>query len=249
MSNEIQLNIKKRKEKAKEIINYINDYFGVNCLELTRKKTIVLPRQMAMYYIYKNIDLSLNAIGQLFPSNFKNQTHKDHATVIHAKKTIENLIEVDKEIQMFDNDLRKTCKLISKLDEKELKKHLLIKELNNIFEKQSLESLINLKNNYKMKDNELKKLMWLQEPRTYEDRKCVYLDCEGKNYNLRAFLDVSGDKFELEIINENSEKIILTESQQDLVYNYLLEKYKSSLDNSNAFTFQDFEHFNNLRFQ
>ena len=54
----------------------------------TRKREIVFARQMCMFLIYRKCKLSQEATGSRY--------NRDHATVIHSIKTINNLIEFDK---------------------------------------------------------------------------------------------------------------------------------------------------------
>ncbi|PKP52300.1 MAG: chromosomal replication initiator protein DnaA [Bacteroidetes bacterium HGW-Bacteroidetes-1] len=71
------------------------DYFGLPVDQLntkTRKREIVQARQVAMYFSKKHTKSSLATIG-LQCGN------KDHATVLHACKTIANLIETDKQFR------------------------------------------------------------------------------------------------------------------------------------------------------
>jgi chromosomal replication initiator protein len=71
------------------------DYFGleVNALHSkTRKREIVQARQIAMYFSKSMTNSSLSTIGAKIGN-------KDHATVLHACKTINNLIETDKDLQ------------------------------------------------------------------------------------------------------------------------------------------------------
>ena len=124
------LTIELKIKKAKEIISLINNYFNVNCNQLGRKSNIIIPRQMAMYYIRKNIEISYQEIGKLFKTN--GNKGKNHATIIHACRTIENLIEFDSEIKTYNKDLSEHCKRISKLDEFDLDKYNLIKDINII---------------------------------------------------------------------------------------------------------------------
>jgi hypothetical protein len=57
----------------------------------TRKRTIVEPRQVVMWFRKKNTKESLAEIGERYG--------KDHATVLHAVKTVNNLKETDKEFR------------------------------------------------------------------------------------------------------------------------------------------------------
>ena len=96
------------KHSTKEVsINYIQkvvcDYFGLPVEQIqakTRKREIVQARQVAMYFSKKHTKSSLATIG-LHCGN------KDHATVLHACKTVSNLMETDKQFRSFLNDIDK----------------------------------------------------------------------------------------------------------------------------------------------
>jgi len=100
------------KNTSKEIsIDYIQkmvcDYFSLP-FELinskTRKREIVQARQLAMYFAKKHTKSSLATIG-LHCGN------KDHATVLHACRTVVNLIETDKQFRGYVEDLEKKIKI------------------------------------------------------------------------------------------------------------------------------------------
>lgn len=72
-------------EKVSNFIGIPSDVLQVK----TRKRDIVEARQVAMYLAKRNTKESLAQIGS-------NIGRKDHATVLHACKTVENLIETDR---------------------------------------------------------------------------------------------------------------------------------------------------------
>jgi chromosomal replication initiator protein len=79
------------------------DYFGLPVDQIntkTRRREIVQARQLAMYFSKKHTKSSLATIG-LHCGN------KDHATVLHACKTVSNLIETDKNFRTFVNEINK----------------------------------------------------------------------------------------------------------------------------------------------
>jgi chromosomal replication initiator protein len=100
------------KSTAREIsIDYIQkvvcDYFNIS-LEIinskTRKREIVQARQLAMFFAKKHTKASLATIG-LHCGN------KDHATVLHACRTVNNLIDTDKQFRIYVEDLDKKIKM------------------------------------------------------------------------------------------------------------------------------------------
>ncbi len=91
---------KTKKELSVDFIQQIVcDYFGLAVDSLqskTRKREIVQARQVAMYFSKSLTNSSLSTIGSKIGK-------KDHATVLHACKTVNNLIETDKD---FKNQLK-----------------------------------------------------------------------------------------------------------------------------------------------
>lgn len=78
-----------------DIVRHTCEYYHVKDESIytsSRKRDIVLARQVAMYLTHKHLpNLSLARIGQCIGS-------KDHSTVLHACRTIEDLIGVDKAV-------------------------------------------------------------------------------------------------------------------------------------------------------
>lgn len=96
------------KNVKKEIsIDYIqktvSDYFQLDLDTLqskTRKRHIVQARQLAMFFAKKYTKSSLANIGSQIGD-------RDHATVLHACKTVDNLMSTDKQFKKFVDDLNK----------------------------------------------------------------------------------------------------------------------------------------------
>ena len=96
------------KNTAREVsIDYIQkvvcDYFDLP-IELlkskTRKRDVVQARQLAMYFSKNMTKSSLAKIGLHCGG-------KDHATVLHACRTVNNLIDTDKQFKIYVHDLKK----------------------------------------------------------------------------------------------------------------------------------------------
>ena len=100
------------KNTKREIsIDYIQkivcDYFNIGMDMInskTRKREIVQARQLSMYFSKKLTKSSLATIG-LHCGN------KDHATVLHACRTVNNLLETDKQFRLYVEDLEKKINL------------------------------------------------------------------------------------------------------------------------------------------
>ncbi len=78
---------KKRLVSPKNIMAVVADFYNVSIDDLikqSRKKEYVLPRQISMYIIRKELETSLPMIGEIFGG-------RDHTTVIHAVDKIQNL--------------------------------------------------------------------------------------------------------------------------------------------------------------
>jgi chromosomal replication initiator protein len=96
------------KNTVREVsIDYIQkvvcDYFNLP-LELlkskTRKREVVQARQIAMFFAKSMTKASLASIGMHCGG-------KDHATVLHACKTVNNLMDTDKRFRGYVDDLQK----------------------------------------------------------------------------------------------------------------------------------------------
>ena len=79
------------------------DYFNISRDELvskTRKRQIVQARQIAMYMSRNLINCSLSTIGMEIGG-------KDHATVLHACTTVNDLMSTDKSFRQYVSDIEK----------------------------------------------------------------------------------------------------------------------------------------------
>ncbi len=86
---------------VEEIMKLVADHFKVRILDLkssTRAKPIVVPRQIAMYFIKKFLDRSLVDIGKAFGG-------KDHTTVMNALERVKILQASDQDIAKDIEDL------------------------------------------------------------------------------------------------------------------------------------------------
>ena len=97
----------KRELSIEYISKVVCDYFSmtVDALQAkTRKREIVQARQIAMYFSKSLTKYSLASIGAQIGS-------KDHATVLHACKTVNNLKDTDKNFRQFVEDIEKKLKM------------------------------------------------------------------------------------------------------------------------------------------
>jgi len=102
-----QIKHTKREITLDYIQKVVCDYFDMNVEVLqskTRKREIVQARQIAMYFSKNLTSSSLSTIGSVIGG-------KDHATVLHAYKTVNNLSETNKEFKSFIADIEKKLKV------------------------------------------------------------------------------------------------------------------------------------------
>jgi chromosomal replication initiator protein len=82
-----------------EVCNHLNIPIEV-FYSKSKKREMVQARQLAMHFAKKYTKCSLAAIGQQCGG-------KDHATVIHALKTVANLLETDKQFRTLATEIEK----------------------------------------------------------------------------------------------------------------------------------------------
>ncbi|MFD1162481.1 MULTISPECIES: chromosomal replication initiator protein DnaA [Hwangdonia] len=93
----------KREVSIDYIQKIVSDYFQMDVDTLqskTRKRHIVQARQLAMFFAKKLTKASLASIGSQIGK-------RDHATVLHACKTVDNLSSTDKQFRKYVEDITK----------------------------------------------------------------------------------------------------------------------------------------------
>lgn len=93
----------KREVSIDYIQKVVSDYFQMDIDTLqskTRKRHIVQARQLAMFFAKKFTKASLASIGSQIGK-------RDHATVLHACKTVDNLSTTDKQFKKYVEDITK----------------------------------------------------------------------------------------------------------------------------------------------
>lgn len=93
----------KREVSIDYIQKIVSNYFELDVATLqskTRKRHIVQARQIAMFFAKRMTKASLASIGSQIGK-------RDHATVLHACKTVDNLSETDKQFRKYVDDLTK----------------------------------------------------------------------------------------------------------------------------------------------
>ena len=94
-----------------EIQKSVCSYFGLSTEAITsktRKREIVQARQIAMYFCRSLTKASLASIGAQIGG-------KDHASVLHACKTVEDLVETDKLFRQHVSEIEKRIRINANL--------------------------------------------------------------------------------------------------------------------------------------
>jgi chromosomal replication initiator protein len=88
------------------ILNKVADYFEVNAADLKkskRSKSLILPRQVAMYLIRELTELSLPEIGT-------NLGAKHHTTILYAIRKLKKIMKEDRKVENIVNSLSQEIK-------------------------------------------------------------------------------------------------------------------------------------------
>lgn len=89
------------------IQKFVSNYFDATIEDMkgkTRKREIVVPRQVSMYLTKEYTNMSLKAIGYHFGN-------RDHSTVIHAIKTVNDMMDTDQKFYTMMQDILKKVKM------------------------------------------------------------------------------------------------------------------------------------------
>lgn len=90
-------------ERGREIMQKVCDFFLMDIEDvrgLSRKRELVVARQLCMYFMKHQTKLSLKSIGAAFSG-------RDHSTVIYALQTIEDLMSTDKKFTRTVNEVER----------------------------------------------------------------------------------------------------------------------------------------------
>ena len=218
-------------KKADIIITTINNYYGIDCRENTRKRCYCQPRQMAQHLIYWNTKLTNRINGSLF--------NRDHACVNNSLKAVSNLYDTDKDFKMQYDEIERL--ILNKISKKD-RKHFVLTEISNILAKEETKTLEKIMNDYKFK-----KLLYYKTPEVDLQENSVTLSVDYLDCTLYAFLNIDTKELTVEYIDNNDETVSETEYQKGLVKEHLYEYYASEKDNVNeGFTQDDYQHFTSL---
>lgn len=92
----------KKMMSVADLIKTVAEFYGLNTESLcdkTRKKEVVRPRQIAMYILREDFNVSFPTIGDKMGG-------RDHTTVIHSCEKIKNDLKVDKLLEQQISEIR-----------------------------------------------------------------------------------------------------------------------------------------------
>lgn len=90
----------------KDVIKVTSDFYGIeetSIFEKGRKKEVIKPRQVIMYLLREDLDISFPSIGEKVGN-------RDHSTVIHSYEKIKNDLKSDPELVQEVNQIRAMLK-------------------------------------------------------------------------------------------------------------------------------------------
>ncbi|MFA6094556.1 MAG: chromosomal replication initiator protein DnaA [Candidatus Paceibacterota bacterium] len=103
VKNHIKNNIKPKKLLSpKEVIRIISEFYSIDessIYEKTRRKEIVKPRQLTMYILREDFNISYPSIGEKLGG-------RDHTTVIHSCEKVKNDLKSDSSLVQELNQIR-----------------------------------------------------------------------------------------------------------------------------------------------
>lgn len=97
----------KRNINHDDVINFAAEHFDLSPQDIigaVRKKEVVVPRQICMYLVRKELNYSFERIGEIFGK-------RNHSTVIHAYNKISSEVKKDKNIVRYVNALKRELAL------------------------------------------------------------------------------------------------------------------------------------------
>ena len=96
----------KKNISIKDVIKVTSEFYGIEeiaIFEKGRKKEVIKPRQVIMYLLREDFDISFPSIGDKVGN-------RDHSTVIHSYEKIKNDLKTDPELVQEINQIRSMLK-------------------------------------------------------------------------------------------------------------------------------------------
>jgi chromosomal replication initiator protein len=99
----VKNNVKPKKTIAvKDVVKIVSDFYNIkeeSIYEKTRHKEVIKPRQVIMYILREDLNISYPSIGQKLGG-------RDHTTVIHSCEKIKNNLKEDQTLSDEINQIR-----------------------------------------------------------------------------------------------------------------------------------------------
>ncbi len=96
----------KKNVSTKDVVRVTSDFYGIeeaSIFEKGRKKEVIKPRQVIMYLLREDFDISFPSIGDKVGN-------RDHSTVIHSYEKIKNELKVNSELAQEIESIRSMLK-------------------------------------------------------------------------------------------------------------------------------------------
>ncbi len=96
----------KKNISAKDVIRVVSEFYGIeesSIFEKGRKKEVIKPRQVIMYILREDFDISFPSIGDKVGN-------RDHSTVIHSYEKIKTGLKTDPELVQEISHIRSMLK-------------------------------------------------------------------------------------------------------------------------------------------
>lgn len=96
----------KKNTSAKDVIRVVSEFYSIeesSIFEKGRKKEVIKPRQVIMYILREDFDISFPSIGDKVGN-------RDHSTVIHSYEKIKNDLKTDSELAQEISHIRSMLK-------------------------------------------------------------------------------------------------------------------------------------------
>jgi len=96
----------KKNTSTKDVIRVVSEFYGIeenSIFEKGRKKEVIKPRQIIMYLLREDLNISFPSIGEKVGN-------RDHSTVIHSYEKIKNDLKSDPELTQEINNIRSMLK-------------------------------------------------------------------------------------------------------------------------------------------
>jgi chromosomal replication initiator protein len=92
----------KKMISVQELVKIVSEFYGIsseNLIDKTRRKEVVKPRQITMYILREDFNISFPTIGEKMGG-------RDHTTVIHSCEKIKQALKDDKQLEQQIEEIR-----------------------------------------------------------------------------------------------------------------------------------------------